>query len=70
MKDFVLMRPKSGDWEALYMDGKLIAEGHSLRTRDVLDAIADAFPNRLTYQSISDERAEGGFSSDLGDMYL
>ena len=68
MKDFVLVCPESGDWEALYMDGKLIAEGHSIRVMDVLDAISDVLPNKFTYESISDELAEAGFSSNLEDM--
>lgn len=68
MIDFVRVCPEGGDWEALYMDGKLVAEGHSLRIRDVLDAIADVLPNKLSYIEISDEKAEAGFSENLADM--
>lgn len=68
MIDFVRVSPESGDWEALYMDGKLIAEGHSLRVDDVLDAISDVLPNKLSYIEISDEKAEAGFSTNLTDM--
>lgn len=32
-------RVLAGDWEGLYIDGKLYAEGHSLRASDVLDAL-------------------------------
>lgn len=68
MKEFTLVRPECGDWEALYMDGKLIAEGHSLRVMDVLDAVSNVFPNRVSYKEVSDERAEEGFSENLSDM--
>ena len=27
------------DWEALYIDGKLVKEGHSVETEDVLDVL-------------------------------
>jgi len=27
------------DWEAIYIDGKLAAEGHSVRWRDLADAL-------------------------------
>ncbi len=67
-KDFVLLRPECGDWEALYMDGHLIAEGHSLRVRDVLDALSEVLPNVFTCKSIPDEQAEKGFSGWIGDM--
>ncbi len=69
MREFTMVRPECGDWEALYMDGKLIAEGHSLRAYDVLDAIANVFPNRYVYKEIPDERAEEGFSDSLSDMF-
>ena len=70
MKDFVLMSPTSGDWEAWYMEGKLIAEGHEVSAQDFLDAIADEFPNKVTHMEISDEKAEEGFSEDLSDMFI
>lgn len=30
------------DWQGLYLDGKLAAEGHRLNARDVLDALGIA----------------------------
>lgn len=30
---------QDGDWEAIYVDGKLAAQGHSLEVWDVLDAL-------------------------------
>lgn len=68
MRHFLIVRPECGDWEALYMDGKLIAEGHSLRANDVLDAISSVFQNEVKYIEISDEEAECGmpmYSKDL-----
>lgn len=67
--DFALVTPECGDWEALYADGKLIAEGHSLNARDVLDAVSNVFPNIFRYLSVSDEKAEEGFTEDLAGMF-
>ncbi len=68
VKDFVRVSPYGGDWEAWYLDGKLIAEGHSVRVSDILSAIADIFPNRVSYMEISDDAAEYGFEKDLSDL--
>lgn len=68
--EFITMSPNCGDWEALYMNGKLIAEGHSLTADDVLDAIANVLPNKHQYMYISDEKAEEGFTEDLKDMLI
>lgn len=37
--DVLLVRADSGEWEGLYIDGKLLAEGHSLNLFDVLEAL-------------------------------
>lgn len=63
------MYPDSGDWEALYANGRLIAEGHSLCARDVLDAISGVLPNIFKYMPVSDEKAEEGFAESLADMF-
>ena len=68
MNKIVLLSPRSDDWEALYVNGKLVAERHSLSVRDVFDAIANIFPNEFKYKEISDEKAEEGFSKNLTDM--
>ena len=66
--EFVTLASESGDWEALYMDGKLIAEGHSLRVAEVLDAISDRVPNKYQYMHVSDDKAEQGFTNNLAEM--
>ena len=63
MHEFTFVTTESGDWTAMYMDGRLMAEGHTLDAHDVLDAISDMFPNNVSYAEISDETAE-----DLGNM--
>lgn len=62
------LSPECGDWEAWYLNGKLIAEGHSVRVADILDALADVFPNTYKFIEISDEKAEMGFTKELKDM--
>jgi len=60
----------SSDWEAWYMNGKLIAEGHIVRVESILDALTDIFPNTYDSIEISDEIAEEGFSENLEDMNI
>jgi hypothetical protein len=66
--EFVRLSPESGDWEAWYMDGKLIAEGHSVRVQDILDEISSVFPNTYKLIEISDEKADEGFSESLEEV--
>lgn len=37
--DVTTVVSEEGDWEAIYINGEMIAEGHSLSTRQVLDAV-------------------------------
>lgn len=39
---FVHVEP---DWQAIYMDDTLLAEGHSISAHDLLDGLADVLPN-------------------------
>lgn len=50
------------------MDGKLIAEGHSVRIQDILDGISGVFPSTYKIIEISDEKAEEGFSENLEEV--
>lgn len=65
---FTLVHPESGDWEALYINGKLAAEGHSLSVRDVLDCIDNILPNEYKYMTISDETAELGMPQYISEL--
>lgn len=66
--EFVNVSPECGDWEGWYMNGKLIAEGHSVSVDRFLEAIRDAFPNTCKLVEISDEKAEMGYTENLDDM--
>jgi len=66
--EFVKLYPECGDWEAWYMDGKLITEGHKVMVDEILDIISNVFPNTYESIEISDEKAEEGFTEDLKDM--
>ena len=63
---FTLASTESGDWEALYINGKLAAEGHSIYIIDVFDCINDIFPNEYDEIEVSDEIAE--MPDDLSDL--
>jgi hypothetical protein len=68
MNEFVNVVPECGDWEAWYLNGKLIVEGHSVSGWNMLDALADVFSNTIRTVEISDEVAEMGFTENLEDM--
>lgn len=70
MNNFAKVYPQSGDWEAWYLNGKLIAEGHKVTARDLLDALADILPNEIKSYEISDELAEQGFPKKLKDILI
>ena len=65
---FTIVDPESGDWEALYINGKLAAEGHRLSVRDVLDCIDNILPNEYKYMTISDETAELGMPQYINEL--
>jgi hypothetical protein len=39
MKNLTFVGNDAGDWEALYVDGKLFCQGHEVETYDVLRAL-------------------------------
>ena len=39
----ILVNCDSGDWEGLYIDGTLVAEGHSLSAYQVLEALGGEY---------------------------
>lgn len=65
---FTFVTAESGDWQGLYIGNKLVAEGHSIRPRDVLDAIANILPNEIKRYEIPDRLAEMGMPMDLSDI--
>ena len=65
---FTFVTSECGDWEALYINGKLAAEGHSVSVRDVLKAISDILPNKVERYEIPNEVAENGMPENLKDL--
>lgn len=65
---FTIVSPECGDWEALYINGVLAAENHSLSARDVLDCIEDIFPSEVESVEIPDEVAERGMPEFLNEL--
>jgi hypothetical protein len=68
MTKFTFVTAECGDWQALYVDDKLAAEGHSVRVSDVFDAIADILPNKVERYEIANEIAEMGMPTNLSDL--
>lgn len=46
MTHVFLVQSEEGDWQGLYVDGKLAIEDHSLAPRDVLDALSVGYDSR------------------------
>ena len=66
--NFIIATSEYGDWQGLYINGKLVAEGHEIRAIDVLDCIADILPNKVKYTDIPQEVAEMGMPMYLNDL--
>lgn len=68
MTKFTFVTSECGDWQSLYIDGRLAIEGHSISARDVLDAIADILPNKVERYEVSDRIAEDGMPANLSNL--
>lgn len=68
MDTCTLVRPESCDWEALYINGELATEGHSLTADRVLKCIAKPLDCQIECIEISDEVAEIGMPTLLSDL--
>lgn len=69
MNELTLVRPECGDWEALYVEGKLVAEGHSLDAMNVIECIAESLGIDYEFKEVPDEIAESGMPESLEDIY-
>lgn len=47
MKKVFLLRADAGDWIGIYVDGKLVNEGHSLSESAVLEAVEVDFDGAI-----------------------
>lgn len=68
MIELKIVTSESGDWEALYMNDLLIAEGHSLDAYHVLKALANTLPYKVDTMEVSDEIAELGMPKSLCEL--
>ena len=65
---FTLVRPECGDWEALYIDGKLVEEDQRLSAFQILKLVKKIFGCQFENVRISDEAAEAGMPELLSDL--
>ena len=65
---FTLVRPECSDWEALYIDGKLAVESHSLSAWHILKCVEIYLGHEFERIEISDEIAEMGMPTLLSDL--
>lgn len=66
--DLAIVSPECGDWEALYINGKLIDENHRLRIEKVLNYLGQFLPISLVRINVSDEIAEMGMPQNLSEL--
>lgn len=66
--DVVRVCPECGDWEALYINGILATEGHSLQLDKVILSLGQFAPILYGYHEIPDDIAEMGMPRYLSDL--
>jgi hypothetical protein len=66
--NFTFVNSEYGDWQGLYINGKLAAEGHNISARDVLDCIADILPHNIITIEVPQDIAEMGMPMYLDDF--
>lgn len=66
--EFTLVRTESGDWEALYINGNLVREGHSISAWQVLECIEKNLVCDIESIEINDEVAEMGMPTLLSEL--
>lgn len=69
-RTITLARDSGGDWEGLYIDGRLVHEAHSLDASTMLDLLAEAGvigPARVAYDVDLDPNV-GRFPPDEKDL--
>lgn len=66
-----VVRNHEGDWEGLYVEGKLVAEGHSIEIQDVFDAMKKAsMLENINVEIIYDnERRWGEYLEIFGNRF-
>jgi hypothetical protein len=65
---FTLVRPEGFDWEAFYIDGKLIEESHSLSAWHILKCLEKYCGCEFEQIEISNEVAEMGMPALLSEL--
>lgn len=68
MYKFTYVSSDSGDWNAWYLDGEKLVEGHKITALDLMDVIRHVFPHKLEIAYVQDEIVEMGLSESLGDI--
>lgn len=66
--ELVIASSECGDWEALYIDGKLVEENHRLFTDQVLSHLGQFLPITLVHLDVPDDIAEMGVPQDLSAL--
>jgi hypothetical protein len=67
---FTLVRPESGDWEALYVDGKLAIEDQRLSAFQILKCVKKIFGCQFESVRIGDGAAEADMPESLSDLTI
>jgi hypothetical protein len=66
-KDIHLVNSEAGDWQGLYINGKLWREGHSLSVRDIVEAI---MTEGMTYRVSEVVMEDGNLPQTIEELGL
>jgi hypothetical protein len=66
--ELMIAYPECGDWEALYIDGKLVDESHRIPSTRILQAVGETFKCNYGFMEIPDEIAELGMPEKLWEL--
>lgn len=68
--ELVIASSECGDWEALYINGRLIDENHHLQATQVLSHLGQFLPITLVHMDVSDDTAEMGMPQNLSELTI
>jgi hypothetical protein len=66
--ELMMAYPECGDWETLYINGKLTDESHRIPSTRILQAVGEAFKCNYGFMEIPDEIAELGMPEKLWEL--
>lgn len=64
MDKFIILSSYTGDWQGLYINNKLVTEGHNLRIEDIIKYLEYGYESFMFYAATTSWVEEEGFMPD------